>query len=575
MSGDPVGPTEVVPFGDSALMVMVHSMGAAHRLASAIDRAAGDGLAPEPVAETVVGDRSVMVRLEAPVADVAVVTGWLHTLAGGDPAGPGGPRHAGPVPWSDPPVELPTVFDGPDLDLVAGLVGTDPGAVVEALTAAPLEVAFLGFSPGFPYLVGLPPALASVGRRSSPRVSVPAGSVAVAGGYAAVYPQSTPGGWMLLGRTATPLFDPDIPPFALLRPGDRVRFVESSEPGTDRADERAPDRASITPRPGERWCEVIHPGLLTTVQDGGRRGVAGIGVPAAGPCDPDAMALANLLVGNGPTSPALECTATGPTVRVAVDAHVALVGPAAGSVDLSLDGHPCATGAVVPVAAGQTVTVGRITGGLRAYLAVGGGFTPPPAVGSRSSDLLAGLGWGPLRAGDRVTLGPATRPHGLLSPAAVDGPDTLLGSAGAVGPRVISVVPGPHRPTVDAVTRLTGQRWTVGDQANRIGLQLRGADGGLPVGSAGVRSVGMVTGAVQVPPDGHPIVLLPDHATTGGYPVVATVITADQPVLGQLAPGDTLEFESVDLTTARRRWLDHRSALEGRVGGWFPTVAGT
>jgi antagonist of KipI len=85
----------------------------------------------------------------------------------------------------------------------------------------------------------------------------------------------------------------------------------------------------------------------------------------------------------------------------------------------------------------------------------------------------------------------------------------------------------------------------------------------------------MVTGAVQVPPDGHPIVLLPDHATTGGYPVVATVITADQPVLGQLAPGDTLEFESVDLTTARRRWLDHRSALEGRVGGWFPTVAGT
>ncbi len=575
MSGDPVGPTEVVPFGDSALMVTVDSMGATHRLASAIDRALADRPGPEPVAETVVGDHSVLVRLEAPVADVGAVSGWLLTLAGADRTGAGGGRQGGRPPRSDPPVELATVFDGPDLDLVARLVGTDPGSVVAALTAEPLEVAFLGFSPGFPYLVGLPPALAHVTRRSSPRVSVPAGSVAVAGGYAAVYPQSTPGGWMLLGTTAAPLFDPVVPPFALLRPGDRVRFVETSDRVADPVAGRVPDRVAITPRPGTRWCEIIHPGLLTTVQDGGRRGVAGIGVPAAGPCDGDAMALANLLVGNQPATAALECTATGPTVRVATDAHLAVVGPPTGSVDLSVDGHPCAEGTVVPVAAGQTVTVGRITGGLRAYLAVGGGFTPPPAVGSRASDLLAGLGWGPLRAGDRVTLGPATRPHGLLAPAAVDGPDTPLGPAGAVGPRVIRVVPGPHRPAADAVGRLTGQRWTVGDQANRIGLRLRGADGGLPVGSAGIRSAGMVTGAVQVPPDGHPIVLLPDHATTGGYPVVATVITADLPALGQLAPGDTLEFKPVDLTTARRRWLDHRSALEGRVGGWFPTVAGT
>ena len=120
---------------------------------------------------------------------------------------------------------------------------------IELLTGADLQVAFVGFAPGFPYLVGLPPELAAVPRRDTPRVSVPAGSVAVGGGFASVYPRATPGGWLLLGRTSVQLFDPDRPPYAFLRTGDTVRFRLASRPSE--AGPTEPGRAT-SHRPGHR-----------------------------------------------------------------------------------------------------------------------------------------------------------------------------------------------------------------------------------------------------------------------------------------------------------------------------------
>jgi KipI family sensor histidine kinase inhibitor len=581
----------VTPFGDGALLVEVDDVAAAHRLARRLDGERGGG-APAALGESVVGFGNVVVHLEPGRERPEVVEGWLRDLArripdqSGDAAAGGEERQ----------VVIPVAFDGPDLGAVAAGLGTTPRAVAEALMGAALEVAFVGFSPGFPYLVGLPASLASVTRRATPRPSVPAGSVAVGGGFASVYPQSTPGGWMLLGRTSLRLFDPHRPPYALLRAGDAVRFTDErpSRRGTG-ATAAAPgpisparDDPSGVRRPllvnrGARFAEILQPGVLSLVQDRGRQSVAGQGVPRAGPADPEAMRLANRLAGNPDGAAAVEVTAAGPSLRFAGDAHITVVGVGPEAVEVLVDGRSVGSGAVLPVVDGQVVSIGRVRAGLRAYLAVAGGFDIPLEVGSRASDMLCGLGPGPLRIGDRLGLGPPSRPLGLLSP-----PRVPFGS----GRRpVLRVIPGPHLVPSDRLPGLLSRPWTVGGASNRVGLRLE-ADGdrlhrpagdrptdagGRPATDRGmtIPSTGMVTGAVQIPPDGNPIVLMPDHATVGGYPVACCVISADLPVLGQLRPGDTVDFATVgrnEALDARDRW--ERSMAE-RVSGWFPTAAGT
>jgi KipI family sensor histidine kinase inhibitor len=564
------------PYGDSALLIEVDDVASAHGLAEAVERLRQGRLAPEGVRGAVVGFRSVVVHLD-PAVEQAAIEGWVLELAERQ-AGTGA-RGARPTPWSAPVrdgVDIPVTFDGPDLEAVAASIGRSTTSVIEQLTSTELHVAFLGFAPGFPYLTGLPPDLASIPRRSTPRTSVPAGSVAVGGGFATVYPQSTPGGWMLLGRTDLRLFDPDNPPFALLRPGDTVRFSTFPPPApgdhTAHHSTRPPPDAPRTGRArlaakGRRFVEVLEPGLLSLVEDGGRHSLANMGIPDAGAADPQSMRLANRLVGNADWAAAIEVTAVGPKLRFAGDGHLAVVASAEGGVDVRIDDHPVGTDTVSPIRDGQILSIGRIMVGLRAYVAVSGGIETPLVMGSRSSDLLCGLGPGPLVAGDQLDLGVATRPHGLASHPIGPGP--------GVEPAVIRVVGGPHRLHPSALAGLTSTVWAVGETSNRIGLRLEGRRQSLAHDSGAIRSTAMVTGAIQIPPDGGPIVLMPDHATVGGYPVVACVITADLARLGQLRPGDIVRFAAVDRRAARSEYLRGERALAGRVTGWFPTQAGT
>ncbi len=569
----------VVPFGDTALLVEVGDVASARGVAAAVGTAVAEGRAPVGVEDVVVGFSSVLVRLGPARVDGATkdhrASGaeWLRQLAGAVPHGatPAGGRT----------LEVPVRFDGPDLPAVAAGLGLSEADVVGMLTGQDLEVAFLGFAPGFPYLVGLPRPLAGIGRREAPRPSVPSGSVAIAGGFASIYPQSTPGGWMLLGRTSVRLFDPDRPPFARLRPGDRVRFQSAAAEPAELAGPDGPDDTAETGagarRPirgtGPRFADVIRPGALTLVQDAGRRGVAAIGVPDAGPADAESMALANRLVGNEDGAAALEITFEGPALRFNAPAHCAVVAGSAaagseGAVGMVLDGHPCQAGTIVPVGSGQVLDIGRTGGVVRAYLAVGGGFRTPVVLGSRSSDVLCGLGPGPLAGGDRLDLGPPTRPHGHLL-AAVDAP------AAPGGPVTLRVMAGPHPLGREAWDSLVTGVWIVDEHSNRVGLRLTGPDP-LPTGaSPPVTSTGMVSGAVQVPPDGNPIVLMPDHATVGGYPVVGCVVSADLAVLGRLGPGQAVRFVPIGLDDARQLAVRHRHALAARVSGWFPTRTGT
>ncbi|WP_344908317.1 5-oxoprolinase subunit PxpB [Actinomadura meridiana] len=197
----------VLRAGDAALLVEAGDLATAHRLNAA--------LRDEPlpgVVDVVPGEQTVLLILD-PSADVDALAARLPRLRLPENA----ERDAEPV-------EIPVIYDGADLDEVADLTGLSRDEVVRRHSAASYTVAYLGFSPGFGYLTGLDPAL-HVARRESPRTSVPAGSVAIAGPYAAVYPSRSPGGWRLLGRSELRLWDVTRDPPSLLRPGTRVRFV--------------------------------------------------------------------------------------------------------------------------------------------------------------------------------------------------------------------------------------------------------------------------------------------------------------------------------------------------------------
>jgi antagonist of KipI len=292
--------------------------------------------------------------------------------------------------------------------------------------------------------------------------------------------------------------------------------------------------------------EVVDGGLLTTVQDRGRPGWAGSGVPHGGACDPWSLAVANVGCGNAPDAPALELTLVPPTLRVLRAATLGLAGADLG-LRLRRAGaeRPFLPGSAIHVADGDILTPGPPSGtGARAYLAVAGGIDVPRVLGSASTALGAGFGGldgRALRAGDRLAAGPlATHTH-HAAPHAV--PPIVEGVAGATPPFL--VLPGPFRGRPgDAELRqaFLHATWRVGAASDRMGLRLDGPPLA-PVDMTDIPSHGVTWGTIQLPPDGRPIVLLADHQPTGGYPVIAVVIAAERPRLGQLRPGADVRFE--------------------------------
>jgi biotin-dependent carboxylase-like uncharacterized protein len=281
-----------------------------------------------------------------------------------------------------------------------------------------------------------------------------------------------------------------------------------------------------------RAVEVVRPGPLTTLQDAGRVGVAALGVPRAGALDPEARRLANRLVGNVPEAAVLEATLGGVALRALEPLLAAVVGAPA---PVRVDGRAAAWGAPVRVPAGAVLAVGAPTGGLRCYLAVAGGFTVPPVLGSRSTDLLAGLGPPRLAVGQLLPVGLPTGPPCWIDPLPLPAPPGELLLRLDLGPRADWFAPTAPR-TLDR------GRWTVSPASNRVGLRLLGPAFERLPDRGELPSEGMVLGAVQVPPDGQPVVFLADHPTTGGYPVLGVVPAADLTAAAQAAPGTPVRF---------------------------------
>lgn len=304
-----------------------------------------------------------------------------------------------------------------------------------------------------------------------------------------------------------------------------------------------------------RGLRVRSPGLLTTVQDLGRPRHRFAGVPPGGALDRFALVAANLLVGNPDGAPALECTVTGPVLEADAPLVVAITG---GDFRPLLDGVEAPAWTCLQLPAGALLDLRTRARGARCYLAVAGGLAGQKWLGSASTYELVGRGGldgRPLRAGD------------LLEVGAPPGAPPAVGRAlpEALRPRYdseLGAVPGPHRSRLlpDSRRRLYRQMFHVLHSSNRMGYRLGGVP--LEIGGADLLSFGVATGCVQVPPGGEPILLMQDHQTAGGYPVVAGVGRAWLPAAAQLLPGAEVGFRQVTLEAAQAEWRRLRAGLE-------------
>ena len=278
--------------------------------------------------------------------------------------------------------------------------------------------------------------------------------------------------------------------------------------------------------------EVLHPGPLALVEDLGRPGLAGIGVTHSGAADRGSHTLANRLLANPEGCATIEITQGGFRARVhGGTVAVAVTGADAGP---SSEGIPFGVNSVRYVHPGQVISLGTPVAGVRSYLGVRGGIAVPAVLGSRSYDTLSGLGPPPLRAGDTLPVG---GPAGSL-PEIDQAPIAPLDN----GPVALRVIPGPRDGWFTNPDALVGTPWVTSEHSNRVGIRLAGPPLRLRWPDRQLPSEGATRGAVQVPPNGQPVILGPDHPVTGGYPVIGVVADSDTDLLAQLRPGQPVRL---------------------------------
>ncbi|MGJ8644030.1 MAG: 5-oxoprolinase subunit PxpB [Luteolibacter sp.] len=427
-------------------------------------------------------------------------------------------------------ITIPVVYDS-DLQPLAEATNLTIPELIALHRDSEYTVAAIGFSPGFPYLQGLPPQLHQP-RLSSPR-KVPAGSVAIAGEQAGIYPVASQGGWHVIGSTDQTLFDPDRENPSLLQPGDKVRFEE-----VQTLQETQPTPPE--PKAHLEGIQVIEPGALTSIQDHGRWGRQHLGVSPGGAADPVLASIANRLVGNPDEAAVIECTMTGCVLKFTTDTQVAWVGWAEES-----------SGKPHTIKAGETIDLRSRMCHLRGYIAVAGGIDVPQVLASRATDLRATLGGHQgrtLQTGDTLPIGKQeTSPVSEKWHVKWPHPDGNI-----IELRYLRGVQA-HWFSEDAHRYFSGSFYEISPTSDRTGTRLTGATLTLKEPRELV-SQPVIFGSIQVPPNGQPIVLMSERQTIGGYPQIGHLISADIPKLARAWPGTKIHFQEVDLDEARHAW---------------------
>jgi len=441
---------------------------------------------------------------------------------------------------------IPVVYNGRDLSEVERLSGLSREQIAARHVAAEYRVAFSGFSPGFAYLVGLDPALV-LPRKRTPRARVPTGSVGLAGEFTGVYPNASPGGWQLIGHTDCAMWDLERDPPSLLSPGDRVRFVASRERVVLSRENASPGNAVRTRTPqlqpgASPALLVVSPGLQSLIQDRGRPGFSSIGVGPSGVSDRGAMKLGNRLVGNDAHAAVLELGPGGFSAIALGTGVLALTGAIReAQVDGPLGTRTIEHGRAFRIDPEERLRLADPIRGTRTLLSVRGGISSPIVLGSASRDTLSGIGPDALKAGDLLY-------SGDLFGAAVGFPESTARALPARGERtVLGVLPGPRRNwlTPESLERFWTTEWEVSPRSDRVGARLSGEQlvRAEEFRERELPSEGLVTGAIQIPPDGQPVIFLSDRPVTGGYPVIGVISERDLDLAAQLPPGALVRFE--------------------------------
>lgn len=426
-------------------------------------------------------------------------------------------------------VTLPVRYDGADLDEVAARTGLERERVVARHAGVRYLVYAMGFSPGFPFMGTVDPAL-QLPRRREPRARVPAHSLAMAGPQTGIYPLASPGGWNLLGHTLDAIYDPRRDEPFRLRPGDRVTL----QPSDGEVPPEPEPLELLPPEPPHPALRVHAAGLCDLVVDGGRLLAGRFGLARSGPADAASAGLANRLVGNPADAPLLEFTLAGPELEACEDVVLALCGWALRPERLRAGGgaeelEPFRS---FLLRRGERLRLRprppRERPGARAYLALAGGVHSRRFMHSASTDLRGRLGR-PLQPGDVLgrAAGARARPGFGFRPYRPERP------AGALPLRLLR---GPQW-SAEAFAALTAAPYRVAS-ADRTGVRLAGT----PVPGGEVLSEGAPLGALQITSGGSPILLLCDRGTLGGYAKPALLHPRDLPRAGQLRPGAEVRF---------------------------------
>ncbi|MEM9080028.1 MAG: carboxyltransferase domain-containing protein [Verrucomicrobiota bacterium] len=510
------------PLGDTALIFFSHRATPADRLAESASLAQHLQSFQIPEILDIVSSFD-SVALHFRPLHAGLVREWL-TSALLDP-----PRQQ-PLPTSTH--EIPTFYDHAELTKISALLNLSPNEIIQSHSTAHYTVAALGFSPGFPYLLGLPKKL-TLTRLKTPR-PITAGTVAFAAHHAGIYPNDSLGGWHPIGKTSFPLFNLANNPPTPLKPGDSLRFKPLSSPPqtpTPNLDPPPPTQSPV--------LQITNPGPGTTIQDPGRSGFQHYGVSRGGSADRDSAAAANLLVGNPPEAPILEFCLQGPVLTALRDTTFAVVG-----------GPPEVSGTTRSLKMGQSLDLRPNPSAAFGYLAISGGFDVPKILGSHATDVRAGFGGHqgrPLQTGDLLGQLPP-RPAPRLAPG-----QHITWPQSGLQPQtlLIRVLPGLQHDLFDDPSQfaLLDEHFTKTSRLDRTGARLEGPKLSL-ASPHNLTSQPVTLGTIQVPPDGLPIVLQSECQTIGGYPVIAHIIAADLPLFTRALPGTQIRFHPVNLDQA-------------------------
>lgn len=442
-------------------------------------------------------------------------------------------------------VIIPVSYKGIDLAPVAELLGITVAEVIKRHTENEWKVAFIGFSPGFGYLNSENAPFGSVPRLSSPRKQITMGAVALAGEYSGIYPKNSPGGWQLIGRTDEKMWDIYRNPPALLLPGRRVIFKDNKNGSSIFVASSIKEIGAVEQKEGrEAVLKILKSGMQTLIQDEGRHGQFALGVGVGGVMDKRAMQYANECVGNQIHSAVLEILNGGFQAEIQQHTVIAVTGAEAEVSIQYKDGHTveASTYEAIALDVGDQIKIKTPRAGLRNYLAIRGGIDAPKILGSRSFDTLAELGAAPLKQGDNVYV-----EQSIVGAIPFNISFQKLSLPTSSNIVILDVILGPRLDWFDAdsIRILSSQDWLVTSDINRIGLRLHGNEPLKRIKHEELPSEGTAIGALQIPPNGQPVLFMNDHPLTGGYPVIATVADYHLDLVAQIPTGCRIQFHPI------------------------------